>query len=141
MFQVTLILACALCGAGGFAVAAWSIQYTRKRMAAQSAQPCCVQGANVQMGAVADLAAFQKFTVEEVARAFGVPVRLIRDVEYDRELEHKRARDTLCKWGFDAWMRARTEHAHREFMERTSNLPPCDTSIGGIARYMGAPLS
>lgn len=41
---------------------------------------------------------------------------------------------------FDAWMGDRTERAHREFMERTRNLPPCDTSIEGIARYMGAPV-
>jgi hypothetical protein len=26
---------------------------------------------------------------------------------------------------FDAWMRDRTERAHREFMARTSHLPPC----------------
>ncbi|WP_323142730.1 hypothetical protein [Massilia phyllosphaerae] len=140
MFQVTLILACVLCGAGGFAVAAWSIHYTRKHVAAQSAQPCCVQGADVQMGASVDLAAFQKFTVEEVARAFGVPAHLIRDVEFGREFEHWQVREALSQWTFDAWQRARTEQAHREFMERTANLPPCDASIEGVARYMGAPI-
>lgn len=29
------------------------------------------------------------------------------------------------KVDFDAWMRNRTDEAHREFMERTSRLPPC----------------
>ncbi|TQK10235.1 hypothetical protein [Herbaspirillum sp. SJZ107] len=41
---------------------------------------------------------------------------------------------------FATWLRDRNESAHREFMERTANLPPCDTSIEGIARYMGAPV-
>jgi hypothetical protein len=41
---------------------------------------------------------------------------------------------------FDTWLRDRTERAHREFMERTANLPLCDTSIEGIARYMGTPI-
>ena len=41
---------------------------------------------------------------------------------------------------FDTWLRDCAERTHREFMERTASLPPCDTSIEGIARYMGAPI-
>jgi hypothetical protein len=38
---------------------------------------------------------------------------------------------------FDAWMRERTERAHREFMERTSRRLPCDATTADITRYMG----
>jgi hypothetical protein len=44
--------------------------------------------------------------------------------------------------GFDAWMRDRTERAHREYMERISRLLPCDLKLvppGAIRRYMGPP--
>lgn len=41
---------------------------------------------------------------------------------------------------FNAWMRERTERAHREFMERTSRQLRCDWRTEDIARYMGAPL-
>jgi hypothetical protein len=41
---------------------------------------------------------------------------------------------------FDAWMRERTERAHREFMERTSRLLPCDLKLvpaAAIRGYLG----
>lgn len=37
---------------------------------------------------------------------------------------------------FDTWMRARTERAHAEFMERTSRRLPCDASAREVASYM-----
>jgi hypothetical protein len=43
-------------------------------------------------------------------------------------------------FGYDTWMRERTERAHREFMERTSRRLPRDRAIEEIARYMGAPI-
>jgi hypothetical protein len=41
---------------------------------------------------------------------------------------------------FGAWMRERTECAHREFMERTSRRLPCDWTTEEIARYFRVPL-
>lgn len=41
---------------------------------------------------------------------------------------------------FDAWMAARTERAHRAYMERTSRLPPCirrTYSTEEIAQFYG----
>jgi hypothetical protein len=42
--------------------------------------------------------------------------------------------------GFDAWMRERTECAHREYMERISRRLPCDWATEDIARYFRVPL-
>lgn len=47
---------------------------------------------------------------------------------------------TLRDFDFDAWMRDRTERAHREHMERTSRLPPCirrTYSAEEIAKFYG----
>jgi hypothetical protein len=41
---------------------------------------------------------------------------------------------------FGAWMRERTERAHREFMGRTSKHLPREQTTEDIARYMGAPI-
>ena len=41
---------------------------------------------------------------------------------------------------FDAWIRDRTEHAHRAYMERTTRLPPCirrTYSAEEIAKFYG----
>ena len=41
---------------------------------------------------------------------------------------------------YDTWMRARTERAHRELMERTSRMLPCDLKLvppAVIRRYLG----
>ena len=41
---------------------------------------------------------------------------------------------------FDAWQRGRTQRAHREFMDRTSRLPPCvrrTYSAEEIAKFYG----
>lgn len=41
---------------------------------------------------------------------------------------------------YDAWLRSRTERAHREFMERTSSLPRCDgreSLAEKLERYFG----
>jgi hypothetical protein len=49
---------------------------------------------------------------------------------------------TTKGFSFDTWMRDRTERAHREFMERTSRILPCDLKLvppAAIRRYMGAP--
>jgi hypothetical protein len=47
---------------------------------------------------------------------------------------------TAKGFDFNAWMRDRTERAHREFMERISRHLPCDWTTEDLARYMGAPL-
>jgi hypothetical protein len=43
-------------------------------------------------------------------------------------------------FNFDAWMRERTERAHREFMERTSRRLPCDVTVEDVARYFRVPV-
>jgi hypothetical protein len=43
-------------------------------------------------------------------------------------------------FNFDAWLRDRTESAHREFMGRTSRRLPCDWTTEEIARYFRVPL-
>ena len=43
-------------------------------------------------------------------------------------------------FNFDAWMRERVESAHKEFMSRTSHLPPCARrtySADEIAKFYG----
>lgn len=41
---------------------------------------------------------------------------------------------------YDAWMKARTERAHSEFMERTSRRLPCDRTAEEIERYLGGAM-
>lgn len=123
MIQTIIILASLLCGIGGLAVAAWSMREARKQVAALAAQQCSVQVSDAQPGVAIDLAAVLKLTADDVARAFRVPAHLIRGIESRPEPDYKQTRETLCRWGFEAMMRQRTEQAHREFMRRTSCLP------------------
>lgn len=45
--------------------------------------------------------------------------------------------------GFDAWMKARTDSAHADFMARTSRHLSCDWRVfppDQISRYFGVPI-
>jgi hypothetical protein len=41
---------------------------------------------------------------------------------------------------YDAWTKARTERAHREFIDRTSRRLMCDVSPEDIERYIGGAM-
>ena len=46
----------------------------------------------------------------------------------------------VAPFDYGAWLRKRTERAHREFMDRTSRLLPCDLKLvspAAIRRYLG----
>ena len=127
MIQTILVIACLLCGAGGIAVAAWSVHHTHKmaRLQQGSAQTSDVQ-APQQSGV--DVMAFRDFQIGEIARAFAMPRHLLRDPA-PRVHVH-----------FDTWLKQRTERAHREFMERTASLPRCDgreSLAEKLKRYFG----
>lgn len=121
MIQNILIAATVLACAGGIAAAIRAIQQAR------------------QMAALLALAQI-RCSVEDC----GVALRSLARAERIREtiallIEATRPAP-ISPIHFDTWMAERTERAHAEHMARIHSLPPCDTSIEGVARYMGAPI-